>query len=70
MSAIRETVLATMKIKDGVSERGGYPVERRLMKQWNGHMRTAYAQRLLDGLDTLDWTDRFESSFNVTGLKI
>jgi len=55
------TVLANDEIKDGVSERGGYPVERKLMKQWSMRI-TAYAQRLLDGLDTLDWTDSLKES--------
>ncbi len=50
------TVLANEEVKDGVSERGGYPVERKLMKQWSLRI-SAYAQRLLDGLDTIDWTD-------------
>jgi leucyl-tRNA synthetase len=51
------TVLANDEVKDGFSERGGHPVERKLMKQWSLRI-TAYAQRLLDGLDRLDW---FES---------
>jgi leucyl-tRNA synthetase len=50
------TVLANEEVKDGVSERGGYPVERKLMKQWSMRI-TAYAQRLLDGLDRIDWPD-------------
>ncbi|KUG08845.1 leucine--tRNA ligase [Solirubrum puertoriconensis] len=50
------TVLSNDEVKDGVSERGGYPVERRLMPQWNLRI-TAYAQRLLDGLDTIDWPE-------------
>jgi len=50
------TVLANDEVKDGFSERGGHPVERKLMKQWSLRI-TAYAQRLLDGLDTIDWTD-------------
>ncbi len=50
------TVLANDEVKDGFSERGGHPVERKLMKQWSLKI-TAYAQRLLDGLDTIDWTD-------------
>jgi len=48
-------VLANDEIKDGVSERGGYPVERKLMKQWSMRI-TAYSQRLLDGLDDIDWS--------------
>ena len=55
------TVLANDEIKDGLSERGGYPVERKLMKQWSMRI-TAYAQRLLDGLDTLDWTDSLKEA--------
>ena len=50
------TVLANEEVKDGVSERGGYPVERKLMKQWSLRI-TAYAQRLLDDLETIDWTE-------------
>jgi leucyl-tRNA synthetase len=50
------TVLSNDEVKDGLSERGGYPVERRLMPQWNLRI-TAYADRLLKGLDTLDWPD-------------
>jgi len=48
------TVLANDEIVNGVSERGGYPVVRKKMKQWSMRI-TAYAQRLLDGLDTIDW---------------
>lgn len=55
------TVLANDEVKDGVSERGGHPVERKLMKQWSMRI-TAYAQRLLDGLDTVDWTDSLKES--------
>lgn len=55
------TVLANDEVKDGVSERGGYPVERKLMKQWSMRI-TAYAQRLLDGLDTIDWTESLKES--------
>jgi leucyl-tRNA synthetase len=54
-------VLANDEVKDGVSERGGHPVERKLMKQWSMRI-TAYAQRLLDGLDTLDWTESLKES--------
>ena len=50
------TVLSNDEVKDGVSERGGYPVERRLMPQWMLRI-TAYADRLLRGLDALDWPD-------------
>lgn len=48
------TVLANEEIKDGISERGGYPVIRKKMKQWSLRM-TAYAERLLVDLDALDW---------------
>ncbi|MCJ8163535.1 leucine--tRNA ligase [Pontibacter sp. E15-1] len=50
------TVLANDEVKDGVSERGGYPVERKLMRQWMMRI-TAYAERLLQGLDTIDWPE-------------
>jgi len=50
------TVLANDEVKDGLSERGGYPVVQKRMMQWSMRI-TAYAQRLLDGLDTVDWTD-------------
>lgn len=50
------TVLANDEVINGLSQRGGYPVERKLMKQWSLRI-TAYAQRLLDGLDNLDWSD-------------
>jgi len=50
------TVLANEEVKDGLSERGGYPVERKKMRQWNMRI-TAYAERLLKGLDTLDWSE-------------
>jgi len=49
------TVLANDEVKDGVSERGGFPVERKLMKQWFLRI-TEYADRLYDDLDTLDWS--------------
>lgn len=55
------TVLANDEVKDGVSERGGYPVERKLMKQWSMRI-TAYAQRLLDGLESIDWTESLKES--------
>ena len=48
------TVLANDEIVNGVSERGGHPVIRKKMTQWSMRI-TAYAQRLLDGLDTIDW---------------
>ncbi len=50
------TVLANDEIKDGVSERGGHPVEQKLMRQWSMRI-SAYADRLLTDLDTVDWTD-------------
>ncbi|MCB0628316.1 MAG: leucine--tRNA ligase, partial [Lewinella sp.] len=50
------TVLSNDEVKDGVSERGGYPVERKLMKQWSMRI-TAYADRLLYGLDDIDWPE-------------
>ncbi len=50
------TVLANDEVKDGFSVRGGHPVEQKKMKQWLLRV-SAYAQRLLDGLDTIDWTD-------------
>lgn len=50
------SVLSNDEVKDGVSERGGYPVVQKLMRQWMMRI-TAYSQRLLDGLDTVEWTD-------------
>ena len=50
------TVLANDEVKDGLSERGGHPVEQKRMKQWLLRV-TAYAQRMLDGLDELEWSD-------------
>ena len=50
------TVLSNDEVKDGVSERGGYPVERIKMMQWSMRI-TAYAERLLQGLDTIDWPE-------------
>ena len=50
------TVLANDEVKDGLSVRGGFPVEQKKMKQWQLRV-SAYAQRLLEGLETLDWTD-------------
>ena len=50
------TVLANDEVKDGKSERGGYPVERRKMRQWFLRI-TEYSDRLLRGLDTLDWSE-------------
>ena len=50
------TVLANDEVKDGLSVRGGYPVEQKKMTQWQLRV-SAYAGRLLDSLDKLDWTD-------------
>ncbi len=50
------TVLANDEVVDGLSVRGGHPVERKKMKQWSLRL-TAYAQRLLDGLEQLDWPE-------------
>ena len=50
------TVLANDEVVNGLSVRGGYPVERKLMRQWSLRI-TAYAQRLVDGLEEVDWTD-------------
>ena len=50
------TVLANEEVKDGVSEVGGFPVVRRPMQQWKLRI-TEYAQRLLDDLDNIDWSD-------------
>ncbi len=50
------TVLANDEVKDGLSVRGGYPVEQKKMTQWQLRV-SAYAGRLLDSLDSLDWTD-------------
>jgi leucyl-tRNA synthetase len=50
------TVLANDEVKDGFSERGGFPVERKKMWQWSLRI-TAYAERLLKGLNQLDWSD-------------
>jgi len=55
------TVLANDEIVNGVSERGGYPVVRKKMKQWSMRI-TAYAQRLLDGLNTIDWPQPLKDS--------
>jgi len=55
------TVLANDEVKDGVSERGGHPVERKRMPQWSMRI-TAYAQRLLDGLNELDWTESIKEA--------
>ncbi len=50
------TVLANDEVVNGLSVRGGYPVERKLMRQWSLRI-TAYAQRLVDGLNEVEWTD-------------
>ncbi|MBQ3788303.1 MAG: leucine--tRNA ligase [Bacteroidales bacterium] len=50
------TVLANDEVVGGLSVRGGYPVERKLMRQWSLRI-SAYAQRLVDGLEQVDWTD-------------
>ena len=50
------TVLANDEVKEGLSVRGGYPVEQKKMTQWQLRV-SAYAERLLKGLDTIDWTD-------------
>ena len=55
------TVLANDEVVNGVSERGGYPVEQKKMKQWCLRV-SAYAQRLLDGLDTIDWSDSIKEA--------
>ncbi|MCC6837296.1 MAG: leucine--tRNA ligase [Bacteroidia bacterium] len=55
------TVLANEEVKDGVSERGGYPVERKLMKQWSLRI-TAYADRLLNDLEGIDWTESIKEA--------
>ncbi|UII78138.1 leucine--tRNA ligase [Flagellimonas sp. CMM7] len=55
------TVLANDEIVNGVSERGGHPVIRKKMTQWSMRI-TAYAQRLLDGLDTIDWPQPLKDS--------
>ena len=55
------TVLANDEVVNGVSERGGYPVEQKIMRQWCLRV-SAYAQRLLDGLDTIDWTDSLKET--------
>lgn len=55
------TVLANDEVSEGVSVRGGYPVEQKLMYQWCLRV-SAYAQRLLDGLETIDWTDSLKET--------
>ena len=55
------TVLANDEVVDGVSERGGYPVVQKKMKQWCLRV-SAYAQRLLDGLENVNWTDSMKET--------
>lgn len=55
------TVLANDEVVDGVSERGGYPVIQKKMKQWCLRV-SAYAQRLLDGLENVNWTDSMKET--------
>ncbi|MBQ0030325.1 MAG: leucine--tRNA ligase [Bacteroidales bacterium] len=55
------TVLANDEVIDGVSARGGYPVVQKKMRQWCLRV-SAYAQRLLDGLDTVSWTDSLKET--------
>ena len=55
------TVLANDEVSEGVSLRGGYPVEQKLMYQWCLRV-SAYAQRLLDGLERIDWTDSLKET--------
>ncbi|MBI4931154.1 MAG: leucine--tRNA ligase [Bacteroidetes bacterium] len=55
------TVLANEEVKDGVSERGGYPVERKLMPQWSLRI-TAYAERLLNDLEKIEWSESIKES--------
>jgi leucyl-tRNA synthetase len=55
------TVLANDEVSEGVSVRGGHPVEQRVMRQWSLRV-SAYAQRLLDGLNTVEWTDSLKET--------
>lgn len=55
------TVLANDEVVNGRSERGGYPVEQKKMRQWCLRV-SAYAQRLLEGLDTIDWSDSIKET--------
>ncbi len=55
------TVLANDEVVDGVSERGGFPVVQKKMKQWCLRV-SAYSQRLLDGLEKIDWTDSLKET--------
>lgn len=54
-------VLANDEISEGLSVRGGFPVEQRVMRQWSLRV-SAYAQRLLDGLEKIDWTDSIKET--------
>ncbi len=55
------TVLANDEVSEGLSVRGGFPVEQKVMSQWCLRV-SAYAQRLLDGLETIDWTDSLKET--------
>ena len=55
------TVLANDEVSEGLSIRGGYPVEQKVMRQWSLRV-SAYAQRLLDGLEKIDWTDSLKET--------
>ncbi|GHT57904.1 hypothetical protein AGMMS50239_01260 [Bacteroidia bacterium] len=55
------TVLANDEVSEGLSVRGGHPVEQRKMRQWSLRV-SAYAQRLLDGLDKIDWTESLKET--------
>jgi len=55
------TVLANDEVSEGVSIRGGYPVEQRVMRQWCLRV-SAYAQRLLDGLEQIDWSESLKET--------
>lgn len=55
------TVLANDEVQDGLSVRGGYPVVQKKMLQWNLRI-SAYSQRLLDGLETIDWTESIKET--------
>ena len=55
------TVLANDEVSEGVSVRGGHPVEQKIMRQWSLRV-SAYAQRLLDGLAKIDWTDSLKET--------
>ena len=57
----KRQVLANDEVIDGVSERGGFPVVQKKMRQWCLRV-SAYSQRLLDGLDTIDWTDSLKET--------